>query len=103
MKSDKKNGTRKRKVLTTIKKYVWRLLFVTALCFGFFLIKRPVESLIRLRAEISDLEKEKARYEEIIRQDSIFIESLEDDEILEKFARERYFMQGKNEHVFIVE
>ena len=103
MKSNKKAGAQKGKVLITIKKYVWRLLFVTAICFGFFLIKRPVESLIRLRAEISELEKEKARYEEIIHQDSIFIEGLEDDEILVQFARERYFMQGKNEHVFIVE
>ena len=95
--------SKKGKVFATIKKYTWRVLFLTAIVFGFFLIKRPVKSLIELRKEISELEKEKARIEEIIKQDSIFTESLKNDEFLEQYAREKYFMQGKNEQVFIVE
>ena len=81
--------SKKGKVFATIKKYTWRVLFLTAIVFGFFLIKRPVKSLIELRKEISELEKEKARIEEIIKQDSIFTESLENDEGLVVLSKEK--------------
>lgn len=52
---------------------------------------------------MSQLNEEKARYEESIRKDSLLIEQLKNDEFLEQYARERYFMQRPNEQVFIVE
>ena len=103
MKFGKNIGSKAGKTLNKVKKHVWRLLFVFAIGIGVILISRPVMSLIKLRSEINELEMQKAHYEEIIRQDSLFIESLENDEVLEQYAREKYFMQGKNEQVFIVE
>ena len=103
MKFGKKIGSQAGKTLSKAKKHIWRLLFLIAIGFGAFLISRPVMSIIKTRSEISELEKQKAIYEEIILQDSLFIESLENDEILEQYAREKYFMQGKNEQVFVVE
>ena len=44
-----------------------------------------------------------SRYKAEIRRDSMIIENLKNDELLERYAREKYLMQGKNEQVFIVE
>ena len=67
-------------------------------CFG-----RPLVSLIRTSIEIRELNKEKALYEASIRRDSTLIENLKNDDFLERYAREKYFMQGKGEQVFIIE
>lgn len=99
----KKVGSQVGKTLSKGKKYAWRVIFIITIGLGIFLISRPVISLTKIRQEISELEKEKAHYQEIILQNNTFIEGLENDELLEQFAREKYFMQGKNEQIFIVE
>lgn len=103
MKFGKKVGLKMSKTLSKGKKYAWRLIFILAIALGVYLISGPTMSLIKLRKDIHALEKEKRTYQERILQDSLFIESLEKDEMLEQYAREKYFMQGKNEQVFIVE
>ena len=67
------------------------------------IIGRPLISLIARSVEIYKLNREKATYTESIRRDSILIENLKNDEFLERYAREKYFMQGKDEQLFIVE
>ena len=52
---------------------------------------------------MSHLKTRKAIYEESIRRDSLLIENLKNDEFLERYAREKFYMQGKNEDLFIVE
>jgi cell division protein FtsB len=76
---------------------------VAVVVLGFILIGRPLVSLIKNSIEIRQLNKEKAIYEASIRRDSLLIENLKNDEFLERYAREKYFMQGKGEQVFIVE
>ena len=82
---------------------MWRTLFIIAICVGAYTIGRPLIALIRTNSEIDDLEEQQAIYKESIRRDSVEIERLKNDEYLEQYAREKYFMQGKNEQVFIVE
>lgn len=95
-----------KQVVQTIsrgKEYAWRIIVVAVVVLGFILIGRPLVSLIKNSIEIRQLNKEKAIYEASIRRDSLLIENLKNDEFLERYAREKYFMQGKGEQVFIVE
>ena len=61
-----------------------------------------VVRIISLRRDISRLERRKAYYTEMIRQDSTVLRNLDDDEFLERFARERYLMRRKGEQIYIV-
>ena len=95
-----------KKVKKTIgigNKHSWRILLAITIVLGAILIGRPLYSIISNGIEISRLEDEKALYLASIRRDSTLIENLKNDEFLEQYAREKYFMQGKNEQVFIVE
>ena len=85
------------------KEYAWRIILVSVVMLGIILIGRPLVSLIRTSIEIRELNKEKALYEASIRRDSTLIENLKNDDFLERYAREKYFMQGKDEQVFIIE
>jgi cell division protein FtsB len=103
MKIGKKVGKQVEKTISKGKEYAWRIIVVSVVVLGIILIGRPLFSLIRTSIEIRELNKEKAVYEASIRRDSLLIENLKNDEFLEQYAREKYFMQGKGEQVFIVE
>ena len=110
MKWTKKLGCKFKKLNKKVKKTIgignkhsWRIILAIAVVIGTILIGRPLYSIISNGIEISRLEDEKALYLESIRRDSALIENLKNDEFLEQYAREKYFMQGKNEQVFIVE
>ncbi|MBR4968708.1 MAG: septum formation initiator family protein [Alistipes sp.] len=96
-------GKRVEKGISKGKEYAWRIIIGTAIAIGLILIGRPLFSLIKTSIEIRQLNKEKAIYEASIRRDSLLIENLKNDEFLEQYAREKYFMQAKGEQVFIVE
>ena len=96
-------GKRVKKGISKGKEYAWRIIIGTAIAIGLILIGRPLFSLIKTSIEIRQLNKEKAIYEASIRRDSLLIENLKNDEFLEQYAREKYFMQAKGEQVFIVE
>ena len=85
------------------REYLWRISIGAVVVLALILILPPLVSLIRIHITMSQLNKEKARYEESIRRDSLLIEQLKNDEFLEQYARERYFMQRPNEQVFIIE
>ena len=53
--------------------------------------------------EIDKLTNEKEYYEKEINQDKELIEKLNDDDELEKFAREEYKMKKENEEIYIIE
>ncbi len=98
-----KLGKKVEKTISKSKEYAWRIIVFAVVVLGFILIGRPLISLIKTSIEIRQLNREKALYEASIRRDSLLIENLKNDEFLERYAREKYFMQGKNEQVFIVE
>ena len=103
MKIGKKVGKQVEKSISKGKEYAWRIILISVVVLGIILIGRPLFSFIQTSIEIRELNKEKAIYEASIRRDSLLIENLKNDEFLEQYAREKYFMQGKGEQVFIVE
>ena len=57
----------------------------------------------KLIKELRTLKKEKAFFQEEIEKDSTLYQDLfEDDENLEKFAREKYKMKKSNEDIFLI-
>jgi cell division protein DivIC len=56
-----------------------------------------------LNKEIRDLENSRDYFQNEITKDKEFLEKLQDDEELEKFARETYFLKKENEEIFIIE
>lgn len=103
MKFGKRVSKQVEKSISKGKEYAWRIILVSVVMLGIILIGRPLVSLIRTSIEIRELNKEKALYEASIRRDSTLIENLKNDDFLERYAREKYFMQGKGEQVFIIE
>ena len=80
--------------------------FVTSVLFTiwmFFLNSTDVISVFKLKLKLSELEDKKAFYEEKIEEVNRDREALLNNEkLLEKFAREKYLMKRPNEEVFIV-
>ena len=103
MKLGGKIGKKVENGISKGKEYAWRIIIGAAIAIGLILIGRPLFSLIKTSIEIRQLNKEKAIYEASIRRDSLLIENLKNDEFLEQYAREKYFMQAKGEQVFVVE
>ncbi len=56
-----------------------------------------------LNSDIEDLEDEKEYYYKEIKKDKKEIKKLSDEEGLEKFAREKYYMKKENEEIYIIE
>lgn len=80
--------------------------FITAFVFVVWMLFFDSNDLLtqyRLNKKLNDLENEKAYFEEKIaevKQDRE--ELLSNKDLLEKFARENYFMKKKNEDLFII-
>jgi len=58
---------------------------------------------LELKKEIHKLEKTKVFLKEEIAKDKIIIEKLSNNEELQKFAREKYYLKKKNEEIFLIE
>ncbi len=68
-----------------------------------FLDNNDLISQFRLSAKYNDLIEEKEYYQEKIKEVEIDREGLlSDQELLEKFARERYLMKKQNEDLFVI-
>ena len=80
-------------VLISVVFVIWMLFFDT----NSFLTH------VELNKEIKDLETEKEYYKREIEKDNKEIKKLSDDEGLEKFARETYYMKRENEEIYIIE
>ena len=81
----------------------WRILTIVVSVLTLFIIGRSVISIIHSQHHINILEREQREYLNRIAEDSIMLNNLKDDQYLEKFARERYNMQRKDERVYIIE
>ena len=56
-----------------------------------------------LNNDMDELEDEKEYYKREIEKDNKEIKKLSDEEGLEKFAREKYYMKKENEEIYIIE
>lgn len=57
----------------------------------------------KLKSQLNNLNKEKSYYEEQIRTTNQELQNLlNDNEKLERFARERYLMKRNNEEIFVI-
>ena len=81
----------------------WVLATVVFLVLVLFVSDLSLVGLVRTKTSVRRLRGEIERYEEQIREDSIFIERLKDDEFLERYAREKHLMHSKDEQLFIIE
>lgn len=57
----------------------------------------------RLQRDIKRIKKERSIVRASAAADSTFIENLKDDEFLEKFARENFYMKRKGEEIYVIE
>ena len=81
----------------------WIVTTAIILVFTVLLVGGNLLHTVRIRRQIAVLEREKALYEERIARDSALLERLRYDDYLEEYARERYRMQRRGEHVYLLE
>ncbi len=86
-----------------IRSNVWTLLTITIVVMMSVMIGRNVVHAVSIGLEIGSLERERQHYQYLVTRDSALLEGLNRDEELEKYARENFFMQGKNEEIYIIE
>lgn len=68
-----------------------------------FVDSNDLLSQYKLRSKLSELEKEQKYYKEMIDEVTVERDALfQHEELLEKFAREKYFMKRKTEDVFVI-
>ncbi len=72
---------------------VWMIFFDT----NSYLIHRELDK------EIDGLKGNTEFYQEQIDNDRSFIEKMDDNEEMEKFAREKYYLKKENEDIYIIE
>jgi hypothetical protein len=89
--------------INKIKEYTLYITIAVLAVLGIILIGHPSTAIVSTLVEMNNLRTRKAIYVESIHRDSLLIENLKNDEFLERYAREKYYMQGKNEDLFIVE
>jgi len=84
---------RNKYILTLLVLFIWLLIFDR---------NNLIDRIKYLRA-VNEMEKQKMYYIEKIKEDSTRLNQLKtDNENLEKFAREQYFMKKDNEEVFVI-
>ncbi|MFD2824292.1 septum formation initiator family protein [Lacinutrix iliipiscaria] len=87
-------------------KYFKNIFIIIFTIYAIWMLFFDANSLIihnELNNDISDLEDEKEFYIKEIEKDNKELEKLSNDEGLEKFAREEYYMKRDNEDIYIIE
>ena len=82
---------------------IYTLVITAFLIWMIFLDTNSLVTHSRLNKEIEKLKAQKQKLKKEIEKDKALIKQLQDPDLLEKFARERYKMQKENETVFIIE
>jgi cell division protein DivIC len=87
-------------------KYFKNIFIIIFTIFAIWMLFFDANSLIihnELNGDINDLEDEKEFYLIEIEKDNKELKKLSNDEGLEKFAREEYYMKREKEEIFIIE
>lgn len=96
----------KQNSMQFFKKYINNRYFYTSLLFIFIMVYVDPENIVEqlnLSRQLNDLEGQKAFYLDEIEKNSEAIYVLEHDTVLlEKYAREKYYMKKDNEDVFVL-
>jgi len=95
--------TKNQKLIFKIFKNIFVLIFVVFAIWMLFFDTNSFLTHIELNNEMDDLESEKEYYKREIQKDKKEIENLSNDQGLEKFAREKYYMKRDNEEIYIIE
>lgn len=89
--------------LSSIFRNFYFLTFLGFVLWMLFLDSNDVASQMKLRNKLSNLEAEKAYYQEKIEEvEKDRKELLSNTELLEKFAREKYLMRKKTEDLYVI-
>jgi cell division protein FtsB len=56
-----------------------------------------------LNKEINEIETNKKYYQDEIKKDSLEIKHLKNPDMIEKYAREKYYMKRDSEDIYIIE
>ena len=81
----------------------WIVLTAIIVVFSVFVIGRNALHAVKIKRQISLLERQFDYYVEKIAQDSTLLERLRYDDYLEEYAREHDHMQRRDEHVYLLE
>lgn len=87
-------------------KIIWNRYFLVLLFFGIWILFLDNYSYLDhrvLNKEINELEENKKYYKDEITADSIKIKKLQNPDMIEKYAREKYFMKKDSEDIYIIE
>ena len=87
-------------------KIIWNRYFFVLLFFGIWMLFLDNYSYLDhrvLNKEINELEDNRNYYKDEITSDSIKIKRLQNPDMIEKYAREKYFMKKDSEDIYIIE
>lgn len=86
-----------------LKRY-WHWIVVTALfvVVVFLLAEVPVGEVRAIRQRVDALSAERDEYSRQIKADSTFLENLKQDDFLERYAREKFYMKREGEEIYVI-
>lgn len=87
-------------------KIIWNRYFLVLLFFVIWMLFLDNYSYLDhrvLNKEINELEANKKYYKDEIKSDSIKIKKLQNPDMIEKYAREKYYMKKDSEDIYIIE
>lgn len=94
------------RILPKLPRFTKNVYFIFTVCFllwMFFLDSNDIRTQLRLTKHMNDLEQEKEFYQKKIdevKKDRK--ELMSNDELLEKFAREKYLMKKPSEDIYVI-
>lgn len=82
----------------------WHWMLVTALfvVVVFVLAEVPVGEVRLIRQRVEEMTAERDMYRAQIEADSTFLENLKQDEFLERYAREKFYMKSPDEEIYVI-
>jgi len=100
------NPLKEKKEKKTWLKIVSNKYLLISLVFGVWMLFLDNYSLMDQRTldqQINELQDNKKYYQDEIRKDKENIKLLKNDDQIEKYAREKYYMKKENEDIYIIE
>lgn len=91
------------KIKIYLRGNIWTFLTIAIMGVMIVMIGRNVIHAISIGFEIGRIEQEQEQYQWQVTRDSMLLESLNDDEGLIRYAREKYYMQSEKEEIFVIE
>jgi cell division protein FtsB len=94
------------KIKTVLKRYAGSKYILTLVIFGTWLIFFDKANIVSWMNDVNDVknkQNQKLYYQKEIERIKESIEAFNDDELLEKYAREHLYMKNDDEDVYIIE